>query len=83
MIIHEEADKNVVQVSIAGRPPQAMRQRLVTHKICEDKDIVELTKEMAKGRDIIINAPGTDCTYIMVREWIPSKIALGELPNEL
>lgn len=82
MILYEETGEKPLAVSMNGMPPQAMRQKLVTHKISSDEDMTDFHKEMAKGRDIVVQVEGKDCIYIMTRELIPSKIALGGLPPE-
>lgn len=82
MIVHDTTG-DAKQVSINGAPPQAVRQRFVTHKIRNDKDMIELHDEIAEGRDVLLAMDAPMCTYVMVRELIPSKLALPASPGGL
>lgn len=66
--------------SINGSPPQSVKQRFETYKIRNDKEMLEFAEAMHKGRDIICQIEGQGCTYIMVRELVPSKIAVAGGP---
>lgn len=74
-ILKEEIGEQMM-VSAGGRPPAPMKQKLVTHKIRNDKDMVDFQAEMIKGRDIVLSVTVGDATYVMVREFIPMKLAV-------
>lgn len=75
-MILKESQTDPQVVSVNGSLPQNMYQKLVTHKITDDEDMMDLHAEMTNGRDIILNVRGKEATYIMTREFVPSKIAL-------
>lgn len=70
-------------ISINGQPPQSMSQKLWTHKIVTDKDMAEFHDEMTKGRDIMVQIDAGEGSYVMLRQFVPSKIALGGAAKDI
>lgn len=66
------------QLTQPGQAPKMVKQKLETFKIAGDKDMIEFCEEMAKGRDIVLQVEGKDCSYMMIREFLPVKI---QTPN--
>lgn len=79
MILHDFTSEPI-QVALPGQQPKQMRQRLVTHKITNDKDMKELADEMAKGRDLILQVPNGQTAYVMTREFIPLSVITPKKP---
>ena len=83
MIIHTVTGETQM-VSLNNQPPQAMKQKLTGFKLTDDDDIVEFMDDMIQGRDIIYSSPigaklgesEQQGSFVVVREFIPSKIAL-------
>jgi hypothetical protein len=44
-----------MKINMPNGMPQTIRQRLVVYKIQSDPDMEEITEELLKGRDIILN----------------------------
>ena len=57
--------------------PKTMRQKIETHKLTSQKEVEEFHEIMAEGRDMIAVIPLKGTTYVMVRELVPSKVALA------
>lgn len=69
--------------SLNGQPPQTVKQHLVTYMLGSEKDIEEFQAEMVKGRDVVLQFESGGNTYVILRDFIPSKIAMsnpGKLP---
>lgn len=62
--------------SINGAAPVTVRQHIETFKVATDEDMTDLAEAMHQGRELVMQINNPTCTYVMVRELKPSKLAI-------
>jgi hypothetical protein len=53
-----------------------VRQHIETFKVSTDDDMIELAEAIHKGREVVLHVQNPSCSYVMVRELQPSKLAI-------